>query len=52
MVFLHEGDTRFLLKTTTTKEKNVLLKRLRKYTEHVEKQEEHVFAAISQVLLD
>jgi 1-phosphatidylinositol-4-phosphate 5-kinase len=41
--FFCTEDARFLLKTTTTKEKNVLLKRLRKYTEHVEKHGRNTF---------
>ena len=35
--FFCTEDTRFLLKTTKTSEKKVLLKHLKKYTEHVEK---------------
>jgi len=41
--FFCTEDTRFLLKTTKTSEKKVLLKHLRKYTEHVEKHGRNTF---------
>ena len=45
-------DTRFLLKTTKTSEKKVLLKHLKKYTEHVEKYGRQTFYANLRMLFD